>query len=158
MVLTAGRPIYGVAVDDSHHFQVTSSLAWRIPGRGWVMVDAPALEQEAVVEALESGAFYSSTALCWTSWSSHRTESSLQSGRNGTWLMTPSSSRGADECWTVNTGSGLPTTCGGTRDTLGLGCLAQTGLGPGRSLSFCHSRNFLRNMLPPQFDSFVLSV
>ena len=63
MVLTAGRPIYGVAVDDSHHFQGDFKPSLANPGRGWVMVDAPALEQEAVVEALESGAFYSSTGV-----------------------------------------------------------------------------------------------
>ena len=63
MVLTAGRPIFGVAVDDSHHFQGDFKPSLANPGRGWVIVDAPALERDAVVEALEAGTFYSSTGV-----------------------------------------------------------------------------------------------
>lgn len=62
-VLTAGRPIYGVAVDDSHHFQGDFKPSLANPGRGWVAVDAATLERDAVVSALESGEFYCSTGV-----------------------------------------------------------------------------------------------
>ena len=90
MVLTAGRPIYGVAVDDSHHFQGDFKPSLANPGRGWVMVDAPALERDAVVEALESGAFYASTGVVLDELVvSPRTELSLRSAKSGTWPTTP---------------------------------------------------------------------
>ncbi len=63
MTLTAGRPIYGVAVDDSHHFQGDFKPSLANPGRGWVVVEAPALDRDAVVGALESGDFYCSTGV-----------------------------------------------------------------------------------------------
>jgi hypothetical protein len=61
-VLTAGREVYGVAVDDAHHFK---SLGPRYsnPGRGWVMVKARELSARSVLDALESGDFYSSTGV-----------------------------------------------------------------------------------------------
>ena len=62
-VLSAGRPIFGVAVDDSHHFKGDFKPDMSNPGRGWVMVEAPSLEPEAIVQALEKGDFYSSTGV-----------------------------------------------------------------------------------------------
>ena len=61
-VLTAGRVIYGVATDDSHNYHdFIPGLA--NPGRGWVVVRAPELSQDAIVEALASGEFYASTGV-----------------------------------------------------------------------------------------------
>ncbi|MCH8089141.1 MAG: PHP domain-containing protein [Chloroflexi bacterium] len=60
-VLSAGRPIFGVAVDDSHHFKGDFKPSLANPGRGWVVVEAPALEPAAIIDALEKGDFYSST-------------------------------------------------------------------------------------------------
>lgn len=55
-LLTAGRRIWGLAVDDAHW------LPWRPDaGLGWVMVRAPELTQEAILEALRLGRFYAST-------------------------------------------------------------------------------------------------
>ena len=62
-VLTADLPIYGVAVDDSHHFQGDFKPSLANPGRGWVMVEAPELQQETIVRALEYGSFYFSTGV-----------------------------------------------------------------------------------------------
>ena len=61
-VLSAGRPIFGVATDDAHNFidfipQVSN------PGRGWVVVEAEESSPEAIVAALASGAFYASTGV-----------------------------------------------------------------------------------------------
>ena len=61
-VLSAGVPIFGVASDDSHHYHDFSPELDN-PGRGWVMVEAEALEAHSVVEALATGRFYSSTGV-----------------------------------------------------------------------------------------------
>jgi hypothetical protein len=63
ILLTEGTRIYGIAVDDAHHFQGEFSRDRANPGRGWVAVKAPALEAEAVMQALEEGRFYASTGV-----------------------------------------------------------------------------------------------
>jgi hypothetical protein len=60
-LLTRGRPLYGIAVDDAHHFQGEFAANRANPGRGWVVVKAPALETRAIVNAMEDGQFYAST-------------------------------------------------------------------------------------------------
>jgi hypothetical protein len=52
-LLSRGRRVWGVAADDCH--QVAFDLFL-----GWVMVKAPALTTEAIMEALRGGRFYSS--------------------------------------------------------------------------------------------------
>jgi len=55
-------PLYGLAVDDSHHyhnFVRTNSN----PGRGWIMVRAPRLQPGDLIQALEEGDFYASTGV-----------------------------------------------------------------------------------------------
>jgi hypothetical protein len=55
-------PLYGLAVDDSHayhHWHRTNSN----PGRGWVVVRAPALEARPLIAALEAGDFYASSGV-----------------------------------------------------------------------------------------------
>jgi hypothetical protein len=61
-VLDAGRVIFGVATDDSHDYN-DFAPEMSNPGRGWVMVRAPELTPDAIVEALASGDFYSSTGV-----------------------------------------------------------------------------------------------
>ncbi len=63
ILLTRGKRVYGIAVDDAHHFQGEFSRDRVNPGRGWLMVLAPALEAGAIMEALESGRFYASTGV-----------------------------------------------------------------------------------------------
>jgi hypothetical protein len=53
-VLDAGRLFFGLATDDSHHPGFDSSF-------GWVWARCAERSAEAVLEALRSGAFYSST-------------------------------------------------------------------------------------------------
>ncbi len=61
-VLSTGLPIYGVASDDAHHYHdFTPDKA--NPGRGWVVVRAPKLDQEAILDGLAGGEFYSSTGV-----------------------------------------------------------------------------------------------
>lgn len=63
VLLTRGKRVYGIAVDDAHHFQGEFSRDRINPGRGWVVVKAPALEASAIMEALEEGRFYASTGV-----------------------------------------------------------------------------------------------
>ena len=52
-LLTAGRRLWGLAVDDTHW------LPWRPDaGQGWIMVKATELTMEAILDALRHGRFY----------------------------------------------------------------------------------------------------
>ena len=56
-----GELLFGLATDDSHdHY---SANAVSIPGRGWVMVRAKALDADAIVQAMKAGDFYSSSGV-----------------------------------------------------------------------------------------------
>ena len=62
VLLTSGRRMYGVAVDDAHYFKQFGPK-YSNPGRGWVGVRARELSASALVEALERGDFYASTGV-----------------------------------------------------------------------------------------------
>jgi hypothetical protein len=62
VLLTAGRRIHGVAVDDAHHFKRFARDASN-PGRGWVMVRAQELNRDAILSAIAAGDFYASTGV-----------------------------------------------------------------------------------------------
>jgi hypothetical protein len=62
-LLTGGKRIYGIAVDDAHHFQGEFARDRANPGRGWVAVRATALDPAALMEALEAGRFYASSGV-----------------------------------------------------------------------------------------------
>ena len=53
--------LYGIGTDDAHNYQQMGKGA--NPGRGWVMVKAPALETGALLEAMDKGDFYASTGV-----------------------------------------------------------------------------------------------
>lgn len=58
-----GKPLlYGLATDDSHHY-LESKVGLANPGRGWIMVKAPALTANALIEAMEKGDFYATTGV-----------------------------------------------------------------------------------------------
>lgn len=59
-LLTSGKRIYAVGVDDSHHFKKPGERD-AAPGRAWVVVRAAALDQSQIVAALDAGDFYAST-------------------------------------------------------------------------------------------------
>jgi len=61
-VLTSGKPIFGVATDDSHRYHDWSPTQSN-PGRGWVVVRAEELSVDAIVDGLATGNFYSSTGI-----------------------------------------------------------------------------------------------
>jgi len=62
-ILSSGRLMYGIAVDDAHTFKRPGDPNVAGPGRGWVHVRAPQLQARAIVEALERGDFYASTGV-----------------------------------------------------------------------------------------------
>jgi hypothetical protein len=56
--------VYGLATDDTHNYRRwRTDLRTAGPGRGWVMVRAPFLTPEALIQAMEAGDFYSSTGV-----------------------------------------------------------------------------------------------
>ena len=63
ILLTGGKRIYGIAVDDAHHFQGEFSADRANPGRGWISVRARSLDAAEIMQQLEAGQFYASTGV-----------------------------------------------------------------------------------------------
>lgn len=63
MILSSGRLVYGIAVDDAHHFKRPWDRHASQPGRGWIVVRASELSSDAILEAMENGDFYASTGV-----------------------------------------------------------------------------------------------
>jgi hypothetical protein len=61
-LLTAGRRLHGIAVDDAHVFK-RFGKEFSNPGHGWVQVRAESLTTDAIVRALEAGDFYASSGV-----------------------------------------------------------------------------------------------
>ncbi|MBT5493519.1 MAG: histidinol-phosphatase, partial [Flavobacteriaceae bacterium] len=54
--------LLGIATDDSHNYhQRSTSLS--NTGRGWVMVNSKEIKTQSLIEAMESGSFYSSSGI-----------------------------------------------------------------------------------------------
>jgi hypothetical protein len=62
-LLGAGQVVYGIAVDDAHHFAGEFAADRSNPGRGWIAVRASRLEPKVLMQALEAGEFYASTGV-----------------------------------------------------------------------------------------------
>lgn len=62
VLLTKGRRVYGVAVDDSHHLKRPWDTDVALPGKAWVVVRAER-DAKSIVSALERGEFYASTGV-----------------------------------------------------------------------------------------------
>jgi hypothetical protein len=62
-LLSSGQLVYGIAVDDAHHFKRPWDPYAARPGRGWVTVRAEELSPPALLGALERGDFYASTGV-----------------------------------------------------------------------------------------------
>ena len=63
-ILTAGKRLRGIAVDDAHHFKVTTRSSSN-PGRGWVVVRAAELNKAEILNALAAGDFYASNGVAF---------------------------------------------------------------------------------------------
>jgi hypothetical protein len=61
-LLTAGQRLYGIAVDDAHHFKKFGKEHSN-PGHGWIHVQAEALTSPAILAAIEAGDFYATTGV-----------------------------------------------------------------------------------------------
>ncbi len=62
-ILSSGKLLYGIAVDDAHTFKQPWNRDTAQPGRGWVVVRANRLATDAIMEALGRGDFYASTGV-----------------------------------------------------------------------------------------------
>ena len=62
VLLTEGRRVFGIGVDDAHDFKLWGPQ-FSNPGRGWVVVRADDLGAEAITRGLRSGDFYFSTGV-----------------------------------------------------------------------------------------------
>lgn len=60
--LTAGRELYGIAVDDAHEFKRFGPERSN-PGGGWIQVRASELSEHTILAAIERGEFYASTGV-----------------------------------------------------------------------------------------------
>jgi len=63
IILTTGKLLYGIAVDDAHHFKRPWDARAARPGHGWVVVRSSQLSAEAILTAMERGDFYASTGV-----------------------------------------------------------------------------------------------
>jgi hypothetical protein len=62
-ILSNGVILYGIAVDDAHHFKQPWNQELALPGRAWIMVRAMRLDARAILDAMERGDFYASTGV-----------------------------------------------------------------------------------------------
>jgi hypothetical protein len=62
-LLTRGLLLYGIAVDDAHHFKRPWDRDASKPGQGWIHVRAERLAAPDLLAAMERGDFYASTGV-----------------------------------------------------------------------------------------------
>jgi hypothetical protein len=62
-ILSSGVLLYGIAVDDAHHFKDLGNRELAGPGRGWIVVRAASLSPRLLLDAVERGDFYASTGV-----------------------------------------------------------------------------------------------
>lgn len=63
MILSSGKLLYGIAVDDAHTFKRPWDRRSARPGQGWIVVRATRLAVRDILEAMEQGEFYASTGV-----------------------------------------------------------------------------------------------
>ncbi len=62
-LLTKGKRIWGVAVDDSHHLKRPWDTDVALPGKAWIVVRAPKRTRAEILGAIRRGDFYASTGV-----------------------------------------------------------------------------------------------
>ncbi|HEX7828539.1 MAG TPA: CehA/McbA family metallohydrolase [Thermoanaerobaculia bacterium] len=62
-VLTSGKRIWGIGVDDSHHLKRPWDTDIAPPGKAWIVVRAEKRERDAILDAIQRGDFYASTGV-----------------------------------------------------------------------------------------------
>jgi hypothetical protein len=63
VLLSRGNVVFGIAVDDAHHFKTPDAPRAAGPGRAWVVVRAGELSSDSILAAMERGDFYASTGV-----------------------------------------------------------------------------------------------
>lgn len=67
-LLSRGKMVWGVGVDDSHKYHEFDDPDAARPGQAWVVVRAPELTPDAISKALRRGDFYASTGIALDSY------------------------------------------------------------------------------------------
>lgn len=96
--LTAGRELYGIAVDDAHEFERFAPDRSN-PGDGLVEVRAPELSQEAILDALRRGEFSASTGVKLKAEPRHPGRLEIRVAQHSDQQFPPGSSAGRDASW-----------------------------------------------------------
>ena len=63
LVLSSGHRVLGVATDDAHHYVAEFSPLLANPGRGWVVVKAEKMSEDALMAGMRRGEFYASSGV-----------------------------------------------------------------------------------------------
>ncbi|MDO8588746.1 MAG: CehA/McbA family metallohydrolase [Armatimonadota bacterium] len=71
ILLSSGRDIFGIAVDDAHHF-TKFGAGQANPGRGWIVVRVNELSRSDVLKNIRDGNFYASTGVELKDYSANR--------------------------------------------------------------------------------------
>lgn len=87
-LLSAGKRIYGIAVDDAHHFLGEFTRERSNPGRGWVAVAAKSLDGAELMRNLERGLFYASSGVVVDSLAVGESEIALRIRQEGDFKYT----------------------------------------------------------------------
>jgi hypothetical protein len=77
-LLSRGKRVWGVASDDAHEYHRPDDRESPTPGKGWIVVQASSLTEEAVIQALREGRFYASTGISLESYSADCTRISMK--------------------------------------------------------------------------------
>jgi hypothetical protein len=62
-VLSTGKPIWGIGVDDSHHLERPWDVDMAPPGKAWIVVRVEKRDRDAILAAIRRGDFYASTGV-----------------------------------------------------------------------------------------------
>ena len=76
-----------MAVDDSHDYHDFTPERYN-PGRGWLIVRAPELTSDAIVDSLQRGDFYASTGVVLEELELTKDSLCLRIAQKGDWLYT----------------------------------------------------------------------
>lgn len=79
-LLTAGKRLRGIAVDDAHHFKIFSKGSSN-PGRGWIMLRGTGLTKDEIMRSLADGDFYASNGVAFADLSISSKEIRIKTAR-----------------------------------------------------------------------------
>jgi hypothetical protein len=83
-LLSGGQKLYGIAVDDAHHFKKFGK-EFSNPGHGWIQVRAESLMPRDILAAIEAGDFYASSGVNLRDVSVTSTEYRVDVARSANW-------------------------------------------------------------------------